>query len=321
MMRGTDAILALALAATTAVWLPACGPAAHPPSPVAAPSNASARDQGVGTIALAPAQIARAGIEVATVEQAAERAFVDAYGSIFDPTALADAVLARAAASVAFEAARRELVRVQALHRGSENASARELESAEALARRTALEAESAEARLASVAGVDLGERSDLVELVRRLVAGSARLARLDVVAGAQVKPPAELEIREALEPGISYLARFLGAAPAVDPALQGRGFYYSIDVAAIPFGTALSARLPAGDSVALSVRVPPQAVVWQRGHAFVFVALEPGRFQARAVEIRELSASEWLATQGLARGETIVVAGAPLLLAPRAPD
>jgi hypothetical protein len=62
---------------------------------------------------------------------------------------------------------------------------------------------------------------------------------------------------------------------------------------------------------------VPPQAVVWQGGHPFVFVALGAGRFQARSVEIRELSPTQWLATRGLASGDTIVVAGAPLLLTP----
>lgn len=129
--------------------------------------------------------------------------------------------------------------------------------------------------------------------------------------------PPGTLAITEALAPSVSYGGRLLGPAPSVDPALQGRGFYYSIDVPAIPFGTALAARLPRPGSPSTTVRVPRAAVVYERGLPLVFVALDAGRFEARVVEIRELSPTEWQATRGLANGDRIVVVGAPLLVAP----
>jgi hypothetical protein len=239
------------------------------------------------------------------------------FGRVLDPAALAVPVYEHGAADAAFAAAEREYQRVGTLQRGNANASERELEAARvALARdRAALRA--SEARLLSVWGRQAGARGDLAELAERLVAREAAVARIDLPLGVTLErapATARLAVLAAADAG-AVEATVLGPAPDTDPTLQGRGFLLLVERAPWPPGTALAGWLAASATPERGVDVPGAALLRYAGQCWVYVEADDRSFVRRAVRLRQPTAHGWFVTDGLAVGDTVVVAGAQQLL------
>jgi hypothetical protein len=285
-------------------------------TPAAVPSSrVEARRETSPAVVLDAAALSSGGVAVATAERARGDGELEAYGRVLDPLPLAESVLARAAARTALTVARREYERVGALNRNDANASARELEGAEAAFHRAELDLAGAEARLASTWGVELARRSDLDGLARALAERRAGLARLDLPAGEEVAElPAAARVSAAARDGDTFEGKVLGIAPTTDPVAQSQGFLVLLEPGPPP-GTVLAARLAFRERAAEGVRLPRSSVVWHEGEAYVYAARGGGRFERRAVTLKGDRDGDWLATGEVAPGDSIVVSGALLLL------
>lgn len=255
-----------------------------------------------------------AGIEVAPLAALALNAERQAYGRVLDPLPLAGAVFGFEAARAAEEAARREADRVRHLYRGEENASARELEAAELALTRARAALDTARAGLVSDWGEPLTTRDDLPSLARSLVAGERALVRVDLPPGAVGVDPESARLTE-FDAVLPLASVFLGAAAKTDPLLQGRGLLFLVERDPPSPGAAVVAWLREPGPPTVGVEVPREALLRYQGGVFVYVEGEPGAFDRRAIELVRPSETGWLATGPLTPGETVVVAGAPLLL------
>jgi len=294
------------------LWAAGCGGDPDRPAPAAADAAGAPEPE----LRLDGDQIARAGIQVAVAEERSSEPEIAAYGRVLDPALPVEAITSREAARAAFEAARRERERLEALARGDQNASAREVEASRAAAARAQADLALADTRLAGLLGAAAREDADLDSLARRLARREVALVRVDVPAGDERPQPDQGAHLVAYPDGNGALeARYLGPAPEADPMLPGWGFLFLVDGEPPPVGTSVRARLHAAEPTLSGVEAPASALVQQAGKPFAFIERTPGVFERRAVVARALPDGSWLLTRGVAPGERLVVAGAAQLL------
>ncbi len=260
----------------------------------------------------------REHIDLATAEivPASSEGTLAVIGRVLDPIPLVDAVLARDAAQAISEPARREVERVRELARDGQNASQRELETAETAWRRARLDLDAAQARLVANFGVELGERADLAALVSRVTTRRSALARVDLPAGVACPgPPAGVQLRMATGAARVVDATLLGEAPTTDPLLQARGWLALIEREPPAPGTALMGLLEVPALAGTGLRVPEDAVVRLDGGVFVYVERAHNAFERRAIQLESPLPGAWLATGAIAAGNRVVVQGAQSLL------
>jgi hypothetical protein len=267
-------------------------------------------------IQLDESELARAGLEIEAAEASDFAPEVVAYGRVLDPAPASEALANLTSARAAFETSRRELARVEGLARDRENASAREVEVARAAAARARADRDLAEYRVDAVLGAARSEIGDPVELGRCLGQRRAALVRIDVPGGDGPPDPAHgAHLAAYPETGEALDARFLGAAPDIDPQLPGWSFLFLVTDRGPPPGTLVRARLAARGAVVSGVRVPGGAVLRSEGRLYVFVSRGGGRFERREVGARLLDDGTAFISDGVAAGEPLVVAGAQELL------
>ena len=268
-----------------------------------------------------------AGIVVQTPAAAEYRAAQRHFGVVADPRTLVDArqrylnLAAQIAAGQAVLAQRRaDLARVQALFGEGRNATARELEVAQAAAaseeqRLNALQAEQRAVvdGLRVVWGEALAERpADGDTLLARVTAHEVELVQFVLPAGVD---PRDTEWRVNLVAAGSAgpLARLVGRSPQALAGLQGDTWLLAVPRAGLPAGARV--RVLADSSKAVSgVRVPPSAVVRFGGKAWVYVRVAPDQFERRALATgRPLG--DGLFSDALTTATQLVTSGAQLLL------
>lgn len=281
----------------------------------AAPAGQAASVGGPTRVHLDAEAQALAGVKVAPAVAVALAAETEVYGHVLDPASLASLVFRREAAQSATRAARREEERLRRLHRGNENASARELEAAEVA--RAQAEAALATARSEIVAGwgAVVADRDGLDAFARDLVAGRMALVRVDVPLDTPWPDDPAATRLVAFGSEAPLDARFLGVASQADPLLQARGLLFAVERDAPAPGTAIDAWLRAPGAPQRGFAVPRDALLRYAGATFVYVEVEPGGFERRRVEPQYASDGDWLATGSLEPGDRVVVAGASLLL------
>jgi hypothetical protein len=255
------------------------------------------------------------GLEVAPVTPLELPAEFEAFGRVLDPAPLAGLVFDLEAARAAHVAAQRESERVERLYRSDRNASARDRELAQAELGRTNALLETARARLAADLGESVTKRDDLSELMRSLVTGRLGLARVELPPGRAVSADPETTRLYAFDSQTPLAASFVGVAPQTDPLLQGRGLLFLIEPEVPAPGSAITASVRAPGEPLRGVEVPRSALLYHAGAVFVYVELEPGRFERRAIEPLRPSDAGWLVAGPLAAGDRVVVVGAPVLL------
>jgi hypothetical protein len=239
-----------------------------------------------------------------------------AYGKVLDPSPLALLVAELATAQAAYTASSNELSRLKTLE-GQGNASARALQSAEAIAQRDHVAVRSVMERVALTWGRPILECADLPALVPSLANMDAAVVRLDLPLGESPKFQVAAA-RIAAVSDQSAEAGFLGLAPSVDPQMQGRGFLFLLKPNSL--------HLAAGESVTGYIRVPGQplagviipreAVVRTEGAGWVYVLNPAGdSFTRVQIALDRPTETGWFVTKGVSSRDSLVVAGAQQLL------
>jgi len=280
-------------------------------------SEAAQRAAGIRTAALAPARFAPT---------------VEALGAVVNPAPLVELrarlLTVRAEAEAVRAAVRfsgQERDRLQALYEDDRNVSKRAVQSADATlrgeeARVTALDR--------SATGLHESLRTQWGDAIARLASDPrapffqelstqrALLVQLTLPAGAQ--PPAagtRVAIASLNAPGPRREAVLLSSAPFADPVLLGPTFLFRVAAAPeLRVGYRVKGEFLRGGEPRAGVAVPPAAVVYHGGKAWVYLKTSEETFARREVTTRDEVEGGWL-DEGLSPGDAVVVSGAQLLL------
>lgn len=238
------------------------------------------------------------------------------YGRVLDPLPIVDGVAAYEAARSAEAMQVAELARVQTLARDQENASQRELEAARSLAARARADLAMARVRVVAAVGSLLARDPDLPALAGRLAEREISLVRVDIP-GNEPTPIPELGLSLEIHPASGHAlgARFVGFAPAVDPALSGWGLLVLVTSDSPPAPGAIVVAEVATGRPSPGFRLPASALVLQGDRHFVFVADGTGGFDRREVVSILLEDGSQFVSKGLVAGDPVVVTGAQQLL------
>lgn len=109
--------------------------------------------------------------------------------------------------------------------------------------------------------------------------------------------------------------ARFVADSPQVDPALPGETYFYMADGGGLRAGMRILARVGLGGAAVPGVIVPPAAVVWHAGKAWVYVKDDERTFARHEVSTAQELDGGWFNAGGFGADDEVVVSGAQLLL------
>ena len=285
-----------------------------------------ARVVGGRVVIAADAQRA-AGIVVQSPAPAEYRAAQRHFGVVADGRSLVDArqrYLALGTQVAAVEAQltqrRAELGRVQALFNEGRNATAREVELAQAALateeqrlnallgdRRAVVDA------LRLVWGEAMADRpGDSGSLLARAATHQVELIQFVLPAGADPRNT-DWRVNVAAADTKGVAATLIGRSPQTVPGLQGDTWLLAVPNSGLPAGARV--RVLAGSSQGVrGVRVPPSAVVRFGGKAWVYVRVAPDQFERRPLAA-DRPLADGLFSDTLAPDAQLVTAGAQLLL------
>ncbi len=282
----------------------------------------------VGDRVLIPVDAQRAaGIVVQTPAPAEYRAAQRYFGVVADGRSLVDArqrhlaILTQVAAAEAQLAQRRaDLARVQGLFNEGRNATAREVEAAQAALsveeqRLNALLTE----RQAVADGLRVGWGDALAErpgdsgsLLARVAAHQVELIQFVLPTGVEAgKTEWRVNVATAESKGVA--ATLVGRSPQTVPGLQGDTWLLAVPPAGLPAGARVRV-LADSSQAAHGVRIPPSAVVRFGGKAWVYVRVAPDQFERRALAV-DRPLADGLFTDALGSDAQLVTSGAQLLL------
>jgi hypothetical protein len=109
--------------------------------------------------------------------------------------------------------------------------------------------------------------------------------------------------------------ASFISSFPRTDPRIQGRSFLFIARAQeGLAPGANILAHFPVGKQIK-GVILPLSAIVWSDGKAWVFLEPTPGHFVRRPATTDTVTEKGFLATEGFAPGERVVIQGAQDLL------
>lgn len=282
-----------------------------------------------GQVVLSRAEIARAGIALATLHAMRIARSIPALGVVLNPApllrlrgsiAMAEAKLSGAAAKLKLE--QKEAARAKLLYRQAHNVSAADLQKAEQdlAAAEAALAASAAErAALLAQASASWGNTiapalKDGGDPLPEMASGTVNLVGLSLPPGASLaEPPRQAEAEAA---GTRFPLRLIGPLPRMIAGYPGQAFLYeAAPVPGVPVGSTVSARLPAGPA-RNGVLIPFKAVLWQGSRALVFRAAAQGRFEPVPIATDVPTDNGYFVSEHLSRGDRIVVRGAQFLSA-----
>jgi len=272
------------------------------------------------------AQLA-AGIVVQVPAAAEYRAAERYFGVVADPRALVDArqrylnLGSQVAAAEAVLAQRRaDHVRIEALFNEGRNATARELELAQAAlaSEEQRLGALLNERRAVSdglrvVWGEALAERpGEAGTLLARAAAREVELVQFVVPPGVEPRS-GQWRVNVAAADTAGAPARLVGRSPQSVPGLQGDTWLLAAAPAGLPAGARVRVLADSGKPLS-GVRVPPSAIVRFGGKAWVYVRVAPDRFERRALAT-ERPLGDGLFSDAFTTATELVTSGAQLLL------
>lgn len=151
--------------------------------------------------------------------------------------------------------------------------------------------------------------------LAENLVLRKTCLIQLTLQPGAAMVPPRRVSLALG---GTSVEATFVSEATRSDPKIQNVGFLYALPASSglLP-GASVVAYLPTG-YVKSGVGIPPSAVVWQAGKAWMYLRTARDTFERRRLDPAATPAPDGgfvVPAKSLPRDEPLVVAGAQILL------
>lgn len=163
------------------------------------------------------------------------------------------------------------------------------------------------------VLGTAIATRS---ELMQNLLARKTCLVQLTLQPGAQIAAPQRAAVT--LARGEAATADLISPATQADPRIAGASYFYALPVSANTLtGGTVSASLPKGEARP-SVVIPPSAVVWLGGRAWLYVKTGKETFERKPIDSDAIAAADGgyvLPAERWANALPIVVAGAQALL------
>src|SRR5665213_781246 len=239
------------------------------------------------------------------------------FGSVLDPAQLSAAVADFISAHAAAETSQKELARLKQLSNQA-NASARDLESAQATAARDSAQADSARAQFVAARGQAIANRDDLPEFVQSLATDESALVRLDLPAGEMLQTaPTGARVTGLGDGTNSVEVSYLDAIPAVNPQTQGRSFLFLVKTnsARLVAGEAVTGWLEISGTPVSGIVVPADAVVHTDGRDWIYAQTADDSFTRKEIMTDHPVVGGWFAGNAIAPGEKVVVAGAQQLL------
>jgi membrane fusion protein, multidrug efflux system len=286
--------------------------------PVAAPLRVQAGTNGENVIKLDTATQQRIALQTAPLVAARLEREVKAYGRVLEPAPLAAVLSEISAAQAAVAASQSEFARVKKLFEQGQSASARSLETAQALLTRDQVTLEAARDKLVLGWGKAMAAQADLPAFARALVTQENLLVRLELPAGEALKEaPAVARLVPLAQDAQPLEATFFGWPTVMDPQSQGQGFLFLVkgNPLRLAPGGAVLGWIKAGGEPLAGVVVPRPAIVRLLGQAWVYVQTGGDLFLRRPVTLEHPVESGWLVTAGLQPGERLVTTGAQVLL------
>jgi hypothetical protein len=290
------------------------------------PSNAELQ------VTISKAAQSAGGIRTENLQPARFAPAVEALGVVVNPAPLlelrARLLAARADADAVRAASRfsgQEHDRLEALYEDDRNVSKRAVQSANATLR-------SEEARLTgldrSATGLQESLRAQWGDAIARvatdpraqffqdLSAQRVLLVQLTLPAGTEAPAPGtEISIASVSSPEPRRRAVLLSNAPFADPVVLGPTFLFRVAAAPeLRVGNRVKGELARSGAPKEGVAVPPAAVVYHGGKAWVYVKTGEEDFARREIATRHEVNGGWF-DEALAPGDAVVVSGAQLLL------
>ena len=257
-----------------------------------------------------------AGIVVAKPSVGTWSPEVKGYGRVLDPTPLSALLNELAADESAATASKLELARQNTLS-AQNNTSARNLQAAEAAAKKDQLAIQSVRDRLALAWGKAVTGQSDLPAFVKSLADRETVLIRVDMPAGEVLAAP-PVGARVVALSGKNTDANFLGQAPSVDPQIQGQAFLFLISPNALQMapGEAATVYLKMPGEPLPGVIIPRDSVVRVEGTGWVYVQNEGAEsYTRRKIALDRPVENGWFITSGVTATNYITTEGAQTLL------
>ncbi len=249
----------------------------------------------------------------ATVLQTQE--LVDAHNGYVAARARLDKALA------GLELARQDHERLKELHEDDHNVSDRafhagvvamQLEEANVRAAQAALQASASSVaqRYGETVGAWLAGDAPAYE---RLLRQQEVLVQVAFPShGASAAPPKNIRIQA--RENVLVAAMLASRLPRVDPRTQGLSFLYLAPAGMLVPGMNVLAYLPAGITPR-SIVVPRAATVWWQGKTWVYLQAGTGRYVRREIPAFHPVEDGFVVDNGLTPNDSVVVAGAQLLL------
>jgi hypothetical protein len=280
-------------------------------------SEAAQEAAGIRAAALAPARFAPVVEALGVVVNPAP--LVELRGRLLTVRAEAEAVRA----AVHFSGQERD--RLQALYDDDRNVSKRAVQSADATLRG---EAAKATALDRGATGLQESLRAQWGDAIARFATdprsqffrdlSTQRVLLVQLTLPAGVEPPAagtKVAVTSLSAPGPRREAVLLSSAPFADPVVLGPTFLFRVAGAPeLRVGYRVKGELSRGGEPREGVAVPPAAVVYHGGTAWVYVKTGAETFARREITTRDEVEGGWF-DEGLAPGDAVVVSGAQLLL------
>ncbi|SRR5579875_241774 len=279
------------------------------------------RDSSGDTIvAILPAAQKEIGIATRVLEAVARPVEVEAYGFVLDPESLAALNSKIVSAQAALDAAAAQYHRTSRLYAEQKNASLRELQTEQASYLSDNAMLQSLEQQLRTEWGGWIARMNPpaRAELINALVDHRQAIARVTAPLGEELDElPAGARVRVLGHESQPLKAQVVYNAPTVIPSVQGQTFLVLLTSNKFPVrpGMAVSADLPAANTVERGVMVPRSAVVRYAGADWVYRQIDQTRFERMAIAPAQFTAAGCFVTANLSPGMRIVVTGAQSLL------
>ncbi len=283
-------------------------------APEAAPEETAAEAR---TVDLKPAQLAQVHLSTGTARWENAPAEELGLARTLDPTAFLGLNADLNVAQANLAASEKEAARVHQLHDHGENASEQAVEAADLAVQRDQIQVDTARAKLRTSWGAVLSDDQRRTELATALTGGGS-LLRVDF--GSAAAPHLDgkkVALRSLVDSGpgaAGPAADLLGAASAVDPQFQGRGFWALVRGETLPVGSSYEAVLTLDATTGKVLTLPESALVRDQGSTYVYLQAAPGKFSRRRVEILRRVGVR-LGVTGIAAEDRVVIAGGQQLL------
>lgn len=331
-------VVVVAAAAAAAVWLVVDGgllaglaeraPGAADDEAVAEPQRVAVID-GMPVVTLDSAAQQASGLATAALAPIAYQAQQRAYGTVLDLQKLTElsngyvaALSARQTAEAKLTASKPAFERAQKLYRDQQAVSAAQVQAAEAAYRVDEAGVAAAESQLRTLTataqqawGATLAEALvNRTPMFQRLIAREDVLLQVTLPPGQAVASPPTSAFA-VLADGSRARLHFVSPATRTDPRIQGVSFFYTAAAATglLP-GMSVLVFMPAETAVH-GVMVPPTAIVWWQGRAWIYLRSGKDRFARRAITTDVPAPDGSYVVRGLSPGGEVVTRGAQMLL------